>query len=283
MIKFWQVAWHEYSRHVFRKRFIFALLSVPFFITLTVALVVLIVWMQSDPIPIGYIDHSGLLVKSVPQPAVKFPERNVSMLAYIDEAGANADLQASKIQAYYIIPKDYLESGQVEVTYLKELNGIASQQFVSFLTTNLLANQPAEISIRILDGSQLITQSTDKSREVSQAHIINIILPFLAGILFIVAISTSSGYLMQAVVEEKENRTMEIMVTSVSPGQLMSGKVIADIAIGVTQLIVWAIFIILALVIGKNYIPSLSGLQFSGEMIGVILAVMVPAFIMISV
>ena len=58
---------------------------------------------------------------------------------------------------------------------------------------------------------------------------------------------------MQTVVEEKENRTMEIMVTSVSPGQLMSGKVIADIAIGVTQLVVWAIFIVVALVIGKSY------------------------------
>ena len=59
-------------------------------------------------------------------------------------------------------------------------------------------------------------------------------------------------------------------------------KVIADIAIGVTQLLVWAIFIILALVIGKSYIPFLGGLKFSGEMVGVIIAVMVPAFIMIS-
>src|SRR4030066_963015 len=87
---------------------------------------------------------------------------------------------------------------------------------------------------------------------------------------------------MQAVVEDKENRTMEIMVTSVSPGQLMSGKVIADIAVGVTQLLVWAIFIILAVVVGKNYIPFLGGIKFSGEMIGILLAVMVPAFIMIS-
>jgi len=49
--------------------------------------------------------------------------------------------------------------------------------------------------------------------------------PVLAGILFIVAINTSGGYLLQAVVEEKENRTMEILVTSVSPDQLMAGKI----------------------------------------------------------
>jgi ABC-2 type transport system permease protein len=204
------------------------------------------------------------------------------MRAYTDETSAKADLQAGKLQVYYIIPEDYLQSGQAVQIYLKEPKGIATQQFDAFLTANLLANQPAEIANRLLDGSNLIVQSTDKSREASQDRFINILLPLLAGILFIVGMSTSSGYLMQAVVEEKENRTMEIMVTSVSPGQLMSGKVIADIAIGVTQLLVWAIFIILALVIGKNYIPFLSGLKFSGEMVGVIIAVMVPAFIMIS-
>jgi ABC-2 type transport system permease protein len=159
---------------------------------------------------------------------------------------------------------------------------MAVQQFDSFLTTNLLSNQPVEIANRIVNGSNIIVQSIDKSREASQDNFINILLPILAGVLFIVGMSTSSGYLMQTVVEEKENRTMEIMVTSVSPGQLMSGKVIADIAIGATQLLVWAIFILLALVIGKSYVPFLGGLKFSGEMVVVIAAVMVPAFIMIS-
>lgn len=282
MTKFWRVAWHEYSRHVFRKRFLFALFSLPLLVLFTIVMVIAIIIMDTSSKPVGYIDHSGLLVNPVSPPRVKWPEQFVQMLAYEDESSANADLQAKKIQAYYIIPEDYLQTGLATVIYLDKLKVSDQEQFDSFLKANLLANQPPNIANRILDGSQLIIRSTDKSREVSQEHIINIILPFLAGILFIVAISTSSGYLMQAVVEEKENRTMEIMVTSVSPGQLMSGKVIADIAIGVTQLFVWAIFIILALVIGKNYIPSLGGIQFSGEMIGVILAVMVPAFIMIS-
>ena len=282
MTKFWHIAWHEYSRHVFRKRFLFALFSLPLLVIFTIVMVIAIIIMETSSKPVGYIDHSGLLLKPVSQPRVKWPEQFVPMVAYLDETSANDDLQAKKIQAYYIIPEDYLQTGQVKVIYLNKLKVSDEEQFVSFLKVNLLANQPPNIANRLLDGNQLIIQSMDKSREASQEHIINLILPFLAGILFIVAISTSSGYLMQAVVEEKENRTMEIMVTSVSPNQLMSGKVIADIAIGVTQLIVWAIFIILALVIGKNYIPWLGGVHFSGEMIGVILAVMVPAFIMIS-
>ena len=282
MSKFWLIASHEYSRHVFRKRFLLALFSVPLMMVLMVVLIIVIIRMDSNPTPIGYIDHSGLLANAIPQPTVKWPERTIPMLAYTDETSAKADLQSGKLQAYYIIPENYLQSGQAEEIYLKEPKGISTQQFDSFLTANLLAKQPAEIANRILDGSNIKVQSTDKSREASQDSFVNILLPLLAGILFIVGMTTSSGYLMQAVVEEKENRTMEIMVTSVSPGQLMSGKVIADIAIGVTQLLVWAIFIILALVIGQNYFAFLSGLKFSGEMVAIIIVVMVPAFIMIS-
>jgi ABC-2 type transport system permease protein len=282
MNKFWQIAFHEYSRHVFRRRFLLPLFSVPLMIVFTVVLVLVIIRMDSNPTPIGYIDLSGFLANPIPQPAPTWPERMVPMRRYTDEASAKADLQAGKLQAYYIISADYLQSGQAQEFNLKEINGMVTEQFDSFLTTNLLVHQPAEILNRIVSGSDIIVQSADKSREASKDNFINILLPILAGILFIVGMSTSSGYLMQAVVEEKENRTMEIMVTSVSPGQLMSGKVIADIAVGVTQLLVWAIFIILALVIGKNYIPSMVGLKFSGEVIGVIIAVMVPAFIMIS-
>jgi len=282
MSKFWKIASHEYSRHVFRRRFLMALFSVPLIMVFMVVLIIVIIRMDSNPTPIGYIDHSGLLANAISQPAAKWPERTVPMLAYTDETTAKADLQAGKLQAYYIIPGDYLTTGQAQEIYLKEPKGIAAQQFDAFLSANLLANQPAEIANRILGGSNLIVQSSDKTREASKDRFINILLPILAGILFIVGMSTSSGYLMQAVVEEKENRTMEIMVTSVSPGQLMSAKVIADIAIGVTQLLVWALFIVLALIIGKNFIPSLGGLKFSGEMIAIIVAVMVPAFIMIS-
>ncbi len=240
------------------------------------------IMMETSSNPVGYVDHSGLLADPVPQARVKWPEQYVEMVAYTNEAAADDDLQAKKLQAYYIVPQDYLQTGQVEVYYLDKLKGSDAEQFTAFLKANLLANQPPDISNRILEGNDLVIQSVDKSQEASKNQFINIILPLIAGIVFIVAISTTSGYLIQTVTEEKENRTMEIMVTSVSPNQLMSGKVIADIAIGVTQILVWAGFIVLALIIGKNFLPSLSGVHFSGETIAVIILLMVPAFIMIS-
>jgi ABC-2 type transport system permease protein len=282
MNKFWRVAWREYSRHVFRKRFLLTVFSVPLMIAFMVILVVVIIYAESNPTPVGYIDQSGLLANPIPQPPVKFPERLVPMLAYKDETSAMTDLQSGKIQAYFMLSQDYLQTGEITEYYKEEPKGIAVEQFSSFLVANLLASQPANVANRIQAGSQLILVSADKNRQTSQEQIINMLLPFIAGILFIVAMSTSSGYLLQAVVEEKENRTMEIMVTSVSPTQLMSGKTLADMAVGVTQLLVWAIFIVLGLFFARNIIPQLSGITFPVQNVFMLVGVMVPAFIMIS-
>ena len=282
MSKFWRIAWQEYSRHVFRRRFLLTLLSVPLMIAFMAVLVIVIIFADSNPKPIGYIDQSGLLANPVPQPRAKFPERTVPMLAYTDEAAAKSDLDGGKIQAYYIIQKDYGQSGNLQEVYVNEPKGLATQQFSQFLSTNMLVKLPPEVAHRVQAGTKLIVVSADKTRQASQDQIINIALPFIAGILFIVAMSTSSGYLLQAVVEEKENRTMEIMVTSVSPNQLMTGKTIADMAVGLTQLVVWAIFILLILIIGKSYVSFLSGFTFPVKTVAILTAVMVPAFIMIS-
>jgi ABC-2 type transport system permease protein len=282
MSKFWRIAWQEYSRHVFRRRFLFALFSFPALLLLMVGLIFVVVSMQSSSTPIGYVDNSGVLANAIPQPRVKFPDRMTPMLAYAEKASAQADLDAGKLQAYFIISKDYLQTGLADEVYKTEPKGMAVQQFNAFLTSNLMASQPPEIANRIIKGTKLIVQSADNSRGTTEDRILNVIMPIIAAILFIIAMSTTSGYLMQAVVEEKENRTMEIMVTSVSPNQLMSGKTLADIAVGFTQLLVWALFIAIALVIGKNYIPQMSNVKFSGETIALLAAVMIPAFIMVS-
>jgi ABC-2 type transport system permease protein len=282
MNKFWRIAWQEYSRHVFRRRFLFALFSFPALLILMVGLILIVVSMQSSSTPIGYVDNSGILANPVPQPHVKWPDRITPMLAYADKASAQADLEAGKLQAYFIISADYLQTGKADEVYKNEPKGMSVQQFNAFLTSNLMASQPPDIANRIINGNKLIVQSADNSRGTTEDRIFNVILPIVAGILFIIAMSTTSGYLMQAVVEEKENRTMEIMVTSVSPNQLMTGKTLADIAVGFTQLLVWVLFVAIALVIGKNYIPQMSNVKFSGETIALLAAVMIPAFIMIS-
>ena len=97
MTKIWQVAVYEYKRHVLRKRFIFALLSVPLILTLVIGVGVLTASTFVNRAPIGYVDHSGLLANPAPLPAEQ-SEDSVEMIAYPDEVAARAALDQREHQ-----------------------------------------------------------------------------------------------------------------------------------------------------------------------------------------
>ena len=57
------------------------------------------------------------------------------------------------------------------------------------------------------------------------------------------------GMVMQVVMEEKTNRIVEVIVSSVKPFQLMIGKIIGIGLVGVAQLAIWAVLIIVLLAV----------------------------------
>jgi len=98
----------------------------------------------------------------------------------------------------------------------------------------------------------------------------------------IVSVFTSGGYLMQAIVEEKENRTMELLATSLSPMQIMGGKIIALIGVGLTQVVAWGFFPLLVILLVGPMLPSLQGVAVDWEMIWIVLLTTLPTFVLIS-
>jgi ABC-2 type transport system permease protein len=282
MTKILRVAWHEYRRHVFNKRFLMGLLSVPLMVVVIVGLVFLIISMENNTTPLGYVDHSGLLTDPLPAPVTEPPDKPVPMLPFTDEAAARSALEAGQIQGYYVIPADYLSSGKVELVHLEAVKIVARQQFYDFLTVNLLRNTEPAVAARLLEGGEVTIVSADGSRSASTKDWFNVLLPMLAGLLFMILMFTTGGYLMQAVVEEKENRTMEVIVTSVSPNQFMAGKIVGDIAIGLTQIMFWGLFIVLTVLVGRNYADFLRGIQVSPQAILLLVVVMFPSFVMVA-
>lgn len=236
--KLWLVAWHEYSRHALRRRFIFVLLSVPVVLALIVGAGYLVVRLEMDTTAVGYVDHAGLLADPVPIPYEE-DEEQVAMVAFENEEDARRALQAKEIQAYYVLTPDYFVTNEVQLVYSKEPSEYAQNRFEEFLQVNWLAGRPEGVAERILEGPTVIYSTPDGSREFGTSPNLGNFLPFLLGVAFMVMVFTTSGYLIQAVAEEKENRTIEIVVTSISPRQLIVGKVVGIIAVGLTQFLFW--------------------------------------------
>lgn len=275
----WQVMTFEYARHVFRKRFLLALLSLPAFILVMAFVVFLLIRSEFNTSPVGYVDHSGLL--SGPG-AVENENSWVGLVRFTTEDEAEEALNLEEIQAYYVLSPDFLETRQTKLVALEEPSGLATSQFTQLVRANLLAQFPPEIIQRLSQGNQLVVQSLDGSRQFVQGDWLGFVLPFMVGFIFLVAVFATSGYLLQAVVEEKENRTMELLVTTISPNKLMAGKIVGIIAVGWTQLLAWFGMVVLLVLVGSLFFDLPEWISFSANYLVLALLLFVPAFIMLA-
>jgi ABC-type Na+ efflux pump permease subunit len=109
-------------------------------------------------------------------------------------------------------------------------------------------------------------------------------LPALAGLALIVLIFISSGYLTQALVEEKANRTIEILATSLSAGQLIGGKLLGILTVTATQLTGWILFVLVAAVVGRQFmgLAWLQEISLDFRAILLLVALLVPAYLFVA-
>ncbi|GAG52156.1 unnamed protein product, partial [marine sediment metagenome] len=88
-----------------------------------------------------------------------------------------------------------------------------------------------------------IVVGEDGSTKEGAKEVKVISVSYIFSILLMMAVMTGSGYLLQSVSEEKENRMIEVVLTSVSPLGLMAGKVLALGLVGLLQVTIWAVSI----------------------------------------
>jgi len=167
------------------------------------------------------------------------------------EVGMEA-LRARTIDRLYVIPEEYLDSGGVETYRSKDASfGFgrtrAGESLEKLLSRSLLAGRvPDELRPRIeepLRGAAARQYTVARDGRIEpldlQVRIARMAIPGVFALLFMMSVLISSGYLLQGVSEEKENRVIEVILSSVRPEQLLFGKLLGLGAAGLLQLIVW--------------------------------------------
>ena len=253
-----RVAIFEYKRNVFKKSFILTLLSIPLFIAFSIGIGLFMESRGDNPQPVGIVDHAEIFSEPLIPPEIisswmaQYSEP-VEFTTYQDEAQARVALEKNQLQAYFILPEDYRQSKLVEVVFVKEPGENAWQQWWNLLQLALMADHPQEVAQRVATGTEYIVRSVDGKRLVPiSAPTFGLLMPLLIAAAFVLMMMMSAGYTLGAVADEKENRTMEILVTTISPVQLIGGKILGIVAITATLLISWTIFILLGVFIGRQ-------------------------------
>jgi ABC-2 type transport system permease protein len=249
MRKAWLVAKREYLYNVKRRSFLFAAFGVPLMVVVIMAIVTTLVVDAESNIEqvgmVGYVDLAGVL-----DDPVDVPE---DFRAYATEEEAQVALEGGEIGAYFVIAPDYMDTGNVQLVSEGDMPEALTDTFDEFLIRNLGDELDPALLERLSESVNLSIQTLDNGRVIRDNAIVAlIIMPIVFTIVFIIASQTTSGYLMSGVVEEKSNRIMEILVTSITPLQLLFGKIIGLGALGLTQLVIWIGGAVIIMALGQN-------------------------------
>lgn len=261
------IAKYEFLKTVKRKQFILMTLGFPLFFIL-IMLVPLLMAGTSSPedLNLGYIDKTnsfefpdeitvrGSMIFSNEIPGVtnneeldatnneKYPI--IKLTQYSDVASAKQDLGSGTLSGYLIIPEDYIKTGIVESYMIGKLTDIPQKELSELMVNNLLRDKVDEETLqRVKDPITFKRFSVETTGEVSEKGLSDLLedfaLPYLTGILLLISIFTSSGYLLQSVAEEKESRIIEILLSSVTPIEMLTGKIVGLGSVGLLQIAIW--------------------------------------------
>ena len=250
---------HEFFTLVKRKGFIIMTVVFPLigFTAIGIYMVVQGVGTGVPDLPvIGYVDEVGGFSDYTLQDDLTF-------IPFDSQDEATSALLTKEIDEYFVIPPDYLAQGIVGRYVLEkelEVPDTTRSAMIKFLQSNLLEGQASlEITERVKIPMLLANIRLDETGNIAedQGGFESFLVPMIFAFLLIMSIGSSSGYLLQGLGEEKENRVMEVLLSSVSPRQLLTGKILGLGAAGLIQVIVWLVSLIILTQLASDVVGGL--------------------------
>lgn len=263
MNKTWAVFRYEFLKTVTRRSFLLTLILIPLVPTLILGVLKIIGGSQNkslqqvftenalNPKPMGVVDQSGL-IQEIPDWL-----SGGSLIKISDEATARAQTAAGNLQGFYLFDADFLQTGKAFV--IKPEIGIASEIGASNVINQVveynLIGADQELYNRFTNPVSfnfIPAKPTTDTRDADS--VMTFMVPYLILIFFYGLIISSASLLLTSVSQEKENRTMEILLSSAKPIEFYLGKLLALGLASFLQMIVWLTAGVLLLrVIGESF------------------------------
>jgi ABC-2 type transport system permease protein len=260
----------------------------------------------------GVVDHAGIVrfekgpvaAEEIPDEAKQAMDRAVAMagassgpaggimktllagtefVPFADEAAALAALDRKEIGAVYVLPADYIATGKITAYNASESilsEGKLAQVPLRRMLVKSLASDRVEPGVvaRILSPADITTlnkrpDGTWVARGVAEL-VRRIGVPLGFTFLLLISILVSAGGLIQGVSEEKENRVIEVILSSIDARSLLLGKLLGLGGAGLLQLAIWLTMAMLPAVM------LVAGLALSPVIVILCLAYFVLAFLL---
>ena len=256
------VARYEFLKTIRRKEFLFMTFAFPLFLASIAFIPPLLA--GTAPVEdqkIGYIDMTGsfdfpesLINEGFSVGPLGAKTSTIEFVKYEESSKTREALQSGQISSYLIVPEDFLNTGVIELYTSEKGTPVPgfelSVELSNIAISSLLKDRVDEpVLQRVKNPINLKLYNVGDNGESSEQGIAEILtnfgLPFLITFLLFFSIFSASGYLLRGVAEEKENRIMEVLLSSVTPSELLTGKVMGLGATGLLQIVAWLSVVVL--------------------------------------
>ncbi len=243
MNKIWLIIHREYLTRVRKKSFIIMSIIGPLLIA---SLWVIPIWLatrETEERTINVIDESGYFKNEL-------TETGSLNFIYMQQDISEAKKRLSENESYGLlyIPPINIDNPEAitlftetnpSIDVISTLEGALKNKIEelklirSEIDRETLDNLQADISIDTIN----LTESGEKAGSAGVATAIG----YISAIMIYFFIFIYGIQILRGVIEEKSNRIVEVIVSSVRPFQLMVGKIIGVGAVGLTQFLIWVI------------------------------------------
>ena len=254
----------EYLRKVRSKGFIIATILAPLLLLLPIAIAVIVSFatMNGGERTLAILDHTNILAEDVMD---ALPDQYEAFLAEAPEDSLRSQVRRGDLDGLIIFPEGLLDNSD-EILYFSATgaSGFSGQSVfnesvkpvvrnarlrMSGVQDSLIARAEAGVTIR----SIVLTEEG----EAADTSVMTSAVGYAMGIIIYMAVLIYGAMVMRSVIEEKSNRIVEVIASSVRPFDLMMGKVLGIGAAGLTQFALWTILLVAMLSIaGPLFFPS---------------------------
>lgn len=269
MGKIWIIVQREYISRVKRKSFLITTLLAPLGFLLLISSSILISTYSEGKMNVAIVDETGLFTD---MPAdgqdVHFFKVNGEYDVLANELSGKAQ---PKYEAIIHVPKDFdirrPNRTAIACRYVKR-PGMMKQQFINqsvndaYHTThmrmlNINEEQRADIQQKVELNFESLDNANENQSYTATAGGVGMIMGFA----IYISIFFYGTMIMKGVMEEKTNRIVEVLTSSVKPFQLLMGKIIGVGAVGLTQFMLWGaiMFLLYTLVVPWLYLSLGNG------------------------
>lgn len=237
----------EFLKRVRTKGFIILTITMPFIMA---ALVFVPLWLSSiendEQQKVAVIDPTGVYAKAL---------KASKSFAFSAQPVITKEMRSedSPYDAVVAISGDLVKNnGKVTIYSHKEIPGNLLDYIQSKLNETVQKQKLEATGIagldKIIDDVQrdvnmkTVKWSKEGDEQASSTYVA-IIVGGIFTLLIYIFVITYGGMVMQSVIEEKTNRIIELLVSSVKPFQLMMGKIIGVMLVGIAQMALWGVML----------------------------------------